>query len=73
MGKEVGNNKIHRTQILSIYKADCSIFIAFMWKDLPSSSKECSTLNRGLHGGRCSHDAQTLSLVEELKYDICYC
>jgi hypothetical protein len=73
MGKEVGNNKIHRTRILSLYKADYSVFIGLMWKDLLSSSEKRGTLNRGLHRGRCSHDAQTLSLIEELKYDICYC
>eukprot|EP00957_Ditylum_brightwellii_P065686 4982101-Ditylum_brightwellii.AAC.1 len=44
-----------------------------MWKDSLSSSEKRGTLNRGLHGGRRGHDAQTLSLIEELKYDICYC
>eukprot|EP00957_Ditylum_brightwellii_P136031 10373675-Ditylum_brightwellii.AAC.1 len=73
MGKEVGNNKIHRIQILSIYKVDYSTFIGLMWKDLLLSSEQQDTINRGLHGGRHGHDAQTLSLIEELKYDICYC
>eukprot|EP00957_Ditylum_brightwellii_P112297 8561874-Ditylum_brightwellii.AAC.1 len=58
---------------MSIYKADDSIFICLMWNDLLSSSKEHSTLNRGLHSDRRSHNTQTLSLIEELKYDICYC
>eukprot|EP00957_Ditylum_brightwellii_P167970 12786073-Ditylum_brightwellii.AAC.1 len=35
-------------------------------------SEKCGTTNRGLHGGRKGHDAQTLSLIEELKYDISY-
>eukprot|EP00957_Ditylum_brightwellii_P211581 15366339-Ditylum_brightwellii.AAC.1 len=69
----MGNNKIHRTRILSIYKANYSIFIGLMWKDLLYSSKKWGTLNRGLHGGWCSHNAQTLFLIKELKYDICYC
>eukprot|EP00957_Ditylum_brightwellii_P003897 296627-Ditylum_brightwellii.AAC.1 len=73
MGKEVGNNKIHRTRFLTIYKATYSVFIGLIWKDLLSSSENRDTLNRGLHGGRCGHGAQTLSLIEELKYDICYC
>eukprot|EP00957_Ditylum_brightwellii_P089952 6850089-Ditylum_brightwellii.AAC.1 len=60
-------------QILSIYVVDYSIFISLMWKALLSSSKKHGTLNRGLHGGRQDHDTQTLSLIEELKYDICYC
>eukprot|EP00957_Ditylum_brightwellii_P132245 10083907-Ditylum_brightwellii.AAC.1 len=29
-------------------------------------------INSALHGGRQGHDAQTLSLIKELKYDICY-
>eukprot|EP00957_Ditylum_brightwellii_P047109 3577486-Ditylum_brightwellii.AAC.1 len=73
MGKDVGNSKIHRTRILSIYNAEYSVLIDLMWKDLLSSSGKRSTLNRGLHGGRCGHEAQTLSLIEELKYNICYC
>eukprot|EP00957_Ditylum_brightwellii_P073786 5606943-Ditylum_brightwellii.AAC.1 len=35
-------------------------------------SEKCGTINRGLHGGKKGHDAQTLSLIEELKYDISY-
>eukprot|EP00957_Ditylum_brightwellii_P066663 5059095-Ditylum_brightwellii.AAC.1 len=73
MGKEVGNNKIHRTRILSICKADYSVFIGLIWKDLISSSEKRGTLNRGLHGDRRGHDTQTLSLIKELKYDTCYC
>eukprot|EP00957_Ditylum_brightwellii_P145386 11071152-Ditylum_brightwellii.AAC.1 len=34
--------------------------------DLLSSSEKRGTLNRGLHGGRHGHNAQTLSLIEEL-------
>eukprot|EP00957_Ditylum_brightwellii_P093071 7086616-Ditylum_brightwellii.AAC.1 len=35
-------------------------------------SEKGGTINRGLHGGRKGHDAQTLSLIKELKYDISY-
>eukprot|EP00957_Ditylum_brightwellii_P072664 5521862-Ditylum_brightwellii.AAC.1 len=73
MGEEVGNNKIHRAQILSIHEADYSIFIGLVWRDLLSSSEKCSTINRGLYGGRCARDTQKISLIEELKYDMCYC
>eukprot|EP00957_Ditylum_brightwellii_P178301 13579755-Ditylum_brightwellii.AAC.2 len=61
------------TWILYIYEADYSIFVGLMWKDFLSSPEKQGTLNRGLHGGRRSHDAQTLSLIEELKHNICYC
>eukprot|EP00957_Ditylum_brightwellii_P136315 10395754-Ditylum_brightwellii.AAC.2 len=73
MGKEVSNNKTHRTWILSIYKVDYSVFSGLMRKDLLSSSEKRGILNRGLHGDRHGHNAQTLSLIKELKYDICYC
>eukprot|EP00957_Ditylum_brightwellii_P115386 8800368-Ditylum_brightwellii.AAC.1 len=73
MGKEVGNNKIPRTRILSMYEADYLVFIGLMWKDLFYSSEKRGTLNKGLCGGRCGHNAQTISLIKELKYDICYC
>eukprot|EP00957_Ditylum_brightwellii_P015911 1198213-Ditylum_brightwellii.AAC.1 len=73
MGKQVGNNKINRTRILSIYKADYSVFIGLMWKALLSSSEKRGTLNRGLYGVGYGHNAQTLSLIEEIKYDICFC
>eukprot|EP00957_Ditylum_brightwellii_P060027 4557336-Ditylum_brightwellii.AAC.1 len=35
-------------------------------------SERNGTIDRGPHGGRQGHDAQTLSLIEELKYDILY-
>eukprot|EP00957_Ditylum_brightwellii_P061871 4695205-Ditylum_brightwellii.AAC.1 len=44
-----------------------------MWRDLLSSSEKCSKPNRGLHGGRCGHNTQMLSLIKDLKYGICYC
>eukprot|EP00957_Ditylum_brightwellii_P211781 15366593-Ditylum_brightwellii.AAC.1 len=63
MGKEVGSNKIHRTRILPMYKADYSVCIGLMWKGLLSSSEKRGTLNRGLHWDRCGHNAQALSLI----------
>eukprot|EP00957_Ditylum_brightwellii_P053999 4090122-Ditylum_brightwellii.AAC.1 len=35
-------------------------------------SEKQGTINRGLHNRRKGHDAQTLSLIEELKNDISY-
>eukprot|EP00957_Ditylum_brightwellii_P136298 10394679-Ditylum_brightwellii.AAC.1 len=35
-------------------------------------SEKRGIINRGLHGGRKGHDAQMLSLIEELKFDISY-
>eukprot|EP00957_Ditylum_brightwellii_P154825 11783550-Ditylum_brightwellii.AAC.1 len=35
-------------------------------------SEKRGAINRRLHGGRKGRDAQMLSLIEELKYDISY-
>eukprot|EP00957_Ditylum_brightwellii_P033219 2516902-Ditylum_brightwellii.AAC.1 len=59
--------------MFSTYEADYSIFIGHMWRDLLLSSEKRGIINRGLHGDRRGHNAQTLSLIEELNYDICYC
>eukprot|EP00957_Ditylum_brightwellii_P167516 12751870-Ditylum_brightwellii.AAC.1 len=37
-----------------------------------SISEKQGPINRGLNGGRKGHDAKTLFLFEELKYDISY-
>ena len=37
-----------------------------------ASAEKRSLLNKGLYGGRKGYDAKTLSLIEELKYDISY-
>eukprot|EP00957_Ditylum_brightwellii_P211669 15366453-Ditylum_brightwellii.AAC.1 len=39
IGKEVGNNKINRNRILSIYEADYSVFIGLMWKTYSSPQR----------------------------------
>ena len=72
MYKVIGNNKIHKIRILCQHEADYSLNIGGLWKELITVSKKRETINRGLHGGRKGHDAQTLSLIEELKYGISY-
>eukprot|EP00957_Ditylum_brightwellii_P105923 8079073-Ditylum_brightwellii.AAC.1 len=72
IAKVLGINKIHRLRILTLYKADYSIFVELMWEEMNKSSEKRKSINRGLHGGRQGHAAQTLSLIEELKYNICY-
>eukprot|EP00957_Ditylum_brightwellii_P165616 12607714-Ditylum_brightwellii.AAC.1 len=46
--------------------------VNIVMRDLLLSSEQCGTINKGLHEGRHGHDAQMLSLIEELKYDKCY-
>eukprot|EP00957_Ditylum_brightwellii_P080117 6093264-Ditylum_brightwellii.AAC.1 len=67
IAKVLGVNKIHQLRILTLYGADYSIFMCLTWKELLESSEKRQTINRGFHGGRQGHDAQTLSLIEELK------
>eukprot|EP00957_Ditylum_brightwellii_P028646 2163635-Ditylum_brightwellii.AAC.1 len=43
-----------------------------LWRKLVASSEKCQTLHSGQFGGRQDKDAQILTLIEELKYDISY-
>eukprot|EP00957_Ditylum_brightwellii_P085632 6514191-Ditylum_brightwellii.AAC.1 len=43
-----------------------------IWKELVEEAEKRGTINQELHGGCQGHDAKTLSLIEELKYDISY-
>eukprot|EP00957_Ditylum_brightwellii_P118218 9016828-Ditylum_brightwellii.AAC.1 len=51
---------------------DYLLFIELIWKEIVEETKKSGTISRGLHGGRQGHDAKTLSLIEELIYNISY-
>eukprot|EP00957_Ditylum_brightwellii_P178820 13621263-Ditylum_brightwellii.AAC.1 len=68
----LGINKIHLIHILHLYKADYSLFLGLIWKELVEVFEKNGTINCGLHGGCQGHDTQTLSLIKELKYYILY-
>eukprot|EP00957_Ditylum_brightwellii_P161633 12306389-Ditylum_brightwellii.AAC.1 len=72
IAKLLGTNKIHLIYILHLYEADNLLFLGLTWKELVETAEKKGTINCGLHGGYQGHDAKTLSLIEELKYDIAY-
>eukprot|EP00957_Ditylum_brightwellii_P206287 15347702-Ditylum_brightwellii.AAC.2 len=62
-------DKIHLICILHLYKANYLLCLGLIWKELVEEAEKNGTINCGLHGGRQGNNAQTLSLIEELKYD----
>jgi hypothetical protein len=70
--KEPGNFKIHRLRVIHIYEADFNALLALKWRQLLRSASKLGTLNAGQYGGRPGCEAQSLTLLEELKYDLSY-
>eukprot|EP00957_Ditylum_brightwellii_P163626 12458238-Ditylum_brightwellii.AAC.1 len=58
--------------IIMIYKADYAILLGLAWRTHIQSVEKRVTINEGLYGGRKGRDATTISLLEELKNNICY-
>jgi len=70
--KETGNYQIHRLRVIHIYEADFNLVLAVKWRQLLQSSDHLGLINDGLFGGRPGCEAQSLTFLEELKYDISY-
>ena len=70
--KEPGNYKIHRLRVIHIYEADFNLILAVKWRQLLHYADKRDTINEGQYGGRPGCEAQSLTLLEELKYDISY-
>jgi len=68
--KEHNNHKIHRLRVIHIYEADLNLIFAIKWQQLLHHADHTNQLNNGLFGGRPGCEAQSLPLLEELKYDI---
>jgi hypothetical protein len=68
--KETGNYKIHRLRVIHIYEADFNMILAIKWRQLVHHSLQTQSLNQGLVGGRPGCEPQSLTFLEELKYDI---
>eukprot|EP00957_Ditylum_brightwellii_P089964 6851272-Ditylum_brightwellii.AAC.1 len=73
MQKDKGNNKIHRICVIHTYKADHSVMTRIIWHNLIKSSEEQQTLNNNQVGGCAGRDANTMTLMKELKTDISQC
>ena len=68
--KETGNYKINRLRVIHIYEADFNLLLAVKWRQLIQHAEKSGTINEGLFGGRPGREAQSLTFLEELKYDI---
>lgn len=70
--KEPGNYKIHRLRVIHIYEADFNLILAVKWRHSLRNANNSGVLNPGQYGGRPGCEAQSLTLLEELKYDLAY-
>lgn len=70
--KEHSNFKIHRLRIIHIYEADFNALLAIKWRQLLHFADRNVLLHPGQYGGRPGCEAQSLTLLEELKYDLSY-
>jgi hypothetical protein len=68
--KETGNYKINRLRVIHIYEADFNLLLAIKWRQLIQHAEMSGTINEGLFGGRPGREAQSLTFLEELKYDL---
>eukprot|EP00957_Ditylum_brightwellii_P151919 11568757-Ditylum_brightwellii.AAC.2 len=78
LSKELGNNKTHKIRVIHIHEADYStmtgiLWRGLIWRSLIKSSKKRKTINKGQIGGRAGHDANTLTLLDEIKNNITRC
>jgi hypothetical protein len=67
--KETGNYKINRLRVIHIYEADFNLLLAIKWRQLIQSAEMSGTINEGLFRGQPGREAQSLTFLEELKYD----
>jgi hypothetical protein len=70
--KDPGNFKIHRLRVIHIYEADFNLILAVKWRQLLYHANNQDLINEGQYGGRPGCEAQSLTLLEELKYDLSY-
>jgi hypothetical protein len=68
--KETGNYKINRLRVIHIYEADFNLLLAVKWRQLIQYAETSGTINEGLIGGRPGREVQSLTFLEELKYDL---
>jgi hypothetical protein len=68
--KETGNFRIHQLRVIHIYEADFNLILAVKWRQLLHFADIQGLINEGLFGGRPGREAQSLTFLKELKYDI---
>ena len=70
--KDPGNFKIHRLRVIHIYEADFNLILAVKWRQMLHKANNDNLIHEGQYGGRPGCEAQSLTLLEELKYDLSY-
>ena len=68
--KQPGNHKIHRLQVIHLYKYDYNLLLAIKWRSLIQHCVHTRKFNPGQYGGLPGHDAITSTILEELQYEI---
>ena len=68
--KEIGVYKIHRLRVIHIYEADFNLLLAVKWRRLLHHADREGLVHAGQYGGRPGCEAQSLTCLEELKYNI---
>ena len=70
--KVAGCAQIHKLRVIPIYEADYNLLLAVKWRKLVQEADRKGLIHRGQFGGRPGCEAQSLALLEELKYDLAY-
>jgi hypothetical protein len=68
--KETGVYQIHRLRVIHIYEADFNLLLAVKWRRLLHHADQAGLVHARQYGGRPGCEAQSLTFLEELKYDI---
>jgi hypothetical protein len=69
--KEPGNDKIHRTRVIYLYKADYNLAMGLKWKEAMTLSEHETNLNSGQYGSRPSRGgAHDPVFIEEFQLEI---
>ena len=64
--------RIHCLRVIHIYEANFNLLLAIKWRQLLHSADKAGIVNEGQFGGCPGCEAQSLTLLEELKNDILY-
>ena len=70
--KDNGVYCIHCLRVIHIYEADFNLLLAVKWRQLLHSTDQAGIINECQFGGRPGCEAQSLTLLEELKNNILY-
>ena len=64
--------KIHCLRVIHIYEVGFNLILAVKWRHLLRHADRENLLNKGQYRSRPGCEAQSLTLLEELKYNLSY-